>query len=478
MTRSPTPPRRTVLAGGAALLALGAAACKPKETTGPGEKTAAPLLTDATDAYVYGYPLVTMDTTRRVMTNVAAAETSRAPAGQFANMRTYPDASFRDVTAPNADTLYSSAWLDVGREPVILQIPDEHGRYFLMPMLDGWTNVFQSPGKRTTGTGPQSYLISGPAWSGAVPAGVTQYKSPTDMVWILGRTYSSGTPQDYAEVHKIQDQLKLVPLSAWGQPYAPPAGVVDTSVDMKTPPRTQVESLSGQAFFQRMAELLKTNPPAAADAPMVARLAKIGIVPGQAFDAARLDAATADQAKAAALKRISEHLPKAGKEVNGWTFASPTGQYGTDYLQRAFIAQAGLGANLPQDAIYPTAKVDANNQAFDASINNYVIRFPKDGLPPVNGFWSITMYDPQYFFVANPLNRFTISARDKLKQNPDGTTDVYVQARSPGPDKASNWLPAPSGPFILMARTYWPKQAMIDGGYALPGVAVSGSANA
>ena len=180
----------------------------------------------ATDAYVYGYPLVTMEMTRRVMTNVAQLEGTRGPMGQFTKLRQYPDASFRDVTAPNADTLYTIAWLDVAKEPWVVSLPDLQGRYALFPMLDGWTNVFQVPGKRTTGTGAQTYAITGPGWSGTLPAGVVEYKSPTALVWLLGRIYCTGTPQDYAAVHALQDQCKLVPLSSWGKDYTPPPGKV------------------------------------------------------------------------------------------------------------------------------------------------------------------------------------------------------------------------------------------------------------
>src|SRR5499426_699942 len=197
----------------------------------------------AIDAYIFGYPLVTMEMTRRVMTNVAAPEGTRAPMGQFVRMRSYPDATFKDVTAPNADTLYTTTWLDVSKEPWVLSIPDMSGRYFLFPMLDGWTDVFQVPGKRTTGTGPQTYAITGPGWSGTLPSGVTQYKSPTAMVWILGRIYCTGTPEDYDAVHNIQDQVSVVPLSAYGKTYTAPSGVVDPKIDMKTAVRDQVDAL-------------------------------------------------------------------------------------------------------------------------------------------------------------------------------------------------------------------------------------------
>ena len=234
----------------------------------------------ATDAYIYGYPLVTMDMTRRVMTNVATTQGNRGPMGQFVKARNYPNASFRDVTAPNADTLYTTAWIDVGAEPWVLSIPDMKHRYYLMPMLDGWTNVFQVPGKRTTGTGAQTYAVTGPGWNGALPAGVKEYKAPTNMVWILGRIYCTGRPEDYKAVHEVQDQCKLVPLRAYGKPYTPPEGKIDPSIDMKTAVRDQVNRMDAVAYFTLLAQLMKTNPPSPADAPALAKYAKIGLVPG------------------------------------------------------------------------------------------------------------------------------------------------------------------------------------------------------
>ena len=218
----------------------------------------------ATEAYIYGYPLVTMDMTRRIMTNVPAPTGMKAPMGQFAQAREYPPASFRDVTAPNADTLYSVAWLDLGKEPWILHVPDEDGRYYLMPMLSGWTNVFADPGTRTTGTKAGDFAITGPGWNGTLPQGVRRYASPTNMVWILGRTYCTGTPEDYRAVHTIQDKYSVVPLSSWGKPYTPPRDVpIDATLDMKTPVRNQVNAMDAGAFFNTLARLMKDNPPPA-----------------------------------------------------------------------------------------------------------------------------------------------------------------------------------------------------------------------
>jgi len=191
----------------------------------------------AIDAYIYAYPLVTMEYTRRVMTNVDKPAGSKAPMGQFARLRSYPAVDDHSVTAPNADTLYTLTWLDLSKEPWILSIPDMKDRYFLFPILDGWTNVFQVPGKRTTGTKAQKYAITGPGWSGTLPAGVTEYKAPTAMVWVLGRIYCTGTPEDYKAVHALQDQVSAVPLSAYGKPYTPEAAKIDPAIDMKAAPR-------------------------------------------------------------------------------------------------------------------------------------------------------------------------------------------------------------------------------------------------
>ena len=426
----------------------------------------------ATDAYVYGYALVTMEMTRRVFTNVPKVEATRGPMGQIVKVRAYPDASYRDVTAPNADTLYTTAFFEVGKEPWVLSIPDMKDRYYLMPMLDGWTTVFQVPGKRTTGTGAQTYAITGPGWKDTLPAGVKEYKSPTSMVWLLGRIYCTGTPEDYAEVHKLQDECKLVPLSAHGKSYTPPAHKVDPSIDMKTAVREQVNKMDAVAYFTLLCKLMKDNPPPAVDAPQLAKFARIGIVPGQDFDASKL--------KADFLKRIPEvsfdrimlqfKVNKDVKDINGWAFTTKTGIYGTDYLMRALVTAIGLGANRPQDAVYPTSQKDAEGRKYSGA-NKYVMRFPKGQLPPARGFWSLTMYDSSYFFVNNPLNRYSISARQNLKSNPDGSTDLYIQKDSPGPDKESNWLPAPPGDFILMLRLYWPSEkspSIINGSWTIP----------
>ena len=369
--------------------------------------------------------------------------------------------------------------MDLTKEPYVFSFPDAKDRYFLMPMLDAWTNVFQVPGTRTTGDKAQKYLISGPGWSGKVPEGVTEYKSPTNLVLLIGRVYCSGTPDDYKAVHAFQDQLKLVPLSAYGKDYTPPKGTVNPDIDMKTPVRDQVNALKAGDFFTLLAQLLKDNPPAREDAPMVAKLKKIGIEPGQEFDISKLDPAVArglEQATKTGLEQIMAHFKQAGKIINGWVFADPTGLYGTDYLQRASVTFYGLGANRMQDAVYPTLDVADDGKPCDGA-NKYTLTFPKGQLPPVNGFWSLTMYDKDYFFVANPLNRYTLSQRNQLQENADGSITLYLQHDSPGKDQESNWLPGPQGQFVPMLRLYWPKEkdpSILDGTWKPPAVKVVG----
>lgn len=442
--------------------------------------TESELAAAASDAYVFAYPLVTMEYTRRVFTNTVAPQGNTAPMGQFVRMREYPNAQFRAVTAPNADTLYTTGWFDVSEEPWVVSVPDMGDRYFLLPLLDGWTEVFDVPGSRTTGGGAQAFAITGPGWSGTLPAGVTECRSATSLVWLLGRIYCTGTPEDYAAVHAVQDAITATPLSKFGTPYTPAPGVVDPSVDVTTAVREQVHALTGEEYFTLFAELLKTNPPAARDSEMVTTLANLGIDVGQDLDLSGLDSAVRSalgdapkqgQAKIAAWVTGGVAAGDNAFE-NGWLFTTKTGIYGTDYMQRAYVTAIGLGANRPQDAIYPTSEGPDQTRKYSGA-HNYVIHFDEGQLPPVQAFWSLTMYDADYFFVDNPLNRYTLSQRNTLNINADGSVDLLIQAQSPGPADEANWLPAPAGDFVLMFRLYWPQEespSILDGTWALPAV--------
>ncbi|MGV9308202.1 DUF1254 domain-containing protein [Nonomuraea sp. NPDC003727] len=433
------------------------------------------LSAEAVRAYVYGYPLVLMETSKRTLSNVAKPDpvAIKAPINQFAKAQNVPGPAFKGVVSPNVDTLYASAWLDLAKEPLVLHMPDTQGRYYLMPMLDAWTNVFASPGKRTTGTGKGDFAITGPNWRGALPDGVKQIKSPTDTVWILGRTQLNG-PSDLPAVQKLVSQYTLLPLSAYGHgAYTPAPGKVDPTVSAASPP-AQVEQMEAQAFFSTLATAMGTNPPAPADAPMVATLAKLGIHPGKPFDLNAVDPAIGKALRAAvptAQKQIKAGVAALGEDVNGWRFATNLGSYGTDYMRRAATAWQGLGANLPQDAIYPLTLVDSSGRPLDGA-GEYVIHFPAGQTPPVNAFWSITMYGPSGFLVDNPINRYEIGHTAKPTANPDGSVDLYIAHDAPA-GKQANWLPAPTGAFNLMLRMYWPEQSVIDGTWKTPPVTKS-----
>ena len=325
------------------LMCVGCSQQKTVNASQPGVEEAVSI---ATEAYIYGYPLVTMDMTRKQLTNVATPSGSSAPMGQLNLYRTYPAVDNHAVTAPNADTLYTTTWLDVSKEPWIFGIPDMGDRYYLMPMLDGWTDVFQVPGKRTTGDKAQKYAITGPGWSGTLPADVTEYKSPTGLVWILGRIYCTGTTEDYKAVHALQDKFSLVPLSSYGKPYTPLPGEVDANFDMKTAVRDQVDAMDTAAYFNYLAKLMKTNPPSADDAPMVAKMAKIGLVPGQDFDPGKLGTFDKEVIKGVpklAQVKIMEYFKQAAKPINGWMFTTKTGIYGTDYLAAGAVDHRYIG---------------------------------------------------------------------------------------------------------------------------------------
>jgi hypothetical protein len=425
------------------------------------------------NAYLYFYPLVLMDITRKQAVNVEAGEAfGRGPMNTFVNVPAYPPADFKDVVRPNFDTLYSVAWLDMTKEPVIVSAPDTNGRYYLLPMLDMWSDVFASPGWRTTGTKAGRFLVTPPGWSGTGPAGLAQIAAPSPYVWIIGRTKTDG-PQDYDAVREIQSGYKITSLSGWGKPTALVRATIDPAIDMKTPPMAQVDNMPAGKFFAYAAELLKLNPPHSTDQPMIALLRKIGIEQGKSFDLDKADPAVRaglSDAPAAAQELMAWKVPTLARVVNGWSMNTDTmGVYGNYYLKRAIVAQVGLGANLPEDAIYPLNLGDNTGQPLNGA-NKYTLHFGRDNLPPSAAFWSVTLYDTDGFQIANPLNRFAVSSWMPFGYNTDGSLDLYFQNRSPGAAKEANWLPAPNGPFNLTMRVYAPRAEALTGQWNPPAV--------
>jgi hypothetical protein len=453
----------------------------PAHAQAPSE--AADVATLARDAYVYFYPIVTMDVTRKQLVNSPPGTGFGGPINTFANIAAFPTADMKAVVRPNFDTLYSSGWLDLTREPMVVSAPDTGGRYYLLPMLDMWSDVFASPGWRTSGTKAGNFLVTPPGWTGTVPDGMTRIGATTPYVWVIGRTKTDG-PADYDAVHKVQAGYKITPLSAFGKGAAPVEQKIDPSVDMKTPPKLQVDTMAGAAYFTYAAELLKLHPPHATDQPIIAQMKQLGIEPGKSFDAAKLDPQVKkaiDSAPAAAQRLMAWKVPSLARVANYWSMNTDTmGVYGNYYLKRAIVAQLGLGANLPEDAIYPINLADSDGKPLDGA-SAYTLTFPPGETPPVNAFWSVTLYDNEGFQVANPLNRFAVSSWMPFVTNADGTLTLYFQNESPGKDKEANWLPAPKGPFNLTMRLYAPKPDALTGQWnppaiqrvqALPGLAV------
>jgi hypothetical protein len=413
----------------------------------------------AQHAYIYAYPLVLIEATRAGM-----------PVNIFTHVPMFPRPDSRKIVRPNADTLYSTAWLDLSQEPILIHVPDSGGRFYLLQFMDAWTETFADPGKRTTGTAEAWFAIVGPNWSGKLPEHVTRYDAPTNIVWLLGRTQTNG-PSDYDNVRAFQHGLRMMPLSEYpsgGQKLG--SALAFGNAAGGTPP-DRVKAMEPVEFFSGFARSMKANPPHSADASMVRELARIGIVPGQDFDASKL---TADQLRAL---NVGARAASAGLEglasteastKLGWSaFHLTIGRYGTNYKARAGIARLAVGANPPEDAVYVSSFADAAGQPLNGSMC-YRMHFDKASLPPVRAFWSLTAYDKDGYFIANPIDRYAIGDRDQLKFNPDGSLDLYIQAQKPGPDRESNWLPSGDESFNLVIRLYWPEEAILNGTWHPP----------
>ena len=424
----------------------------------------------ALQSYLYTYPMVLMDVTRKQMTNAEAGKyPSRGPMMQFTHLRAFPAVDFKEVVRPNFDTLYSLAWVDVSKEPVILSVPEVKDRFFMLPMLDMWTDVFAVVGTYANGTDAGEYALCMPTWSGKLPQGVKRIDVPTTIFWILGRTQTNG-PKDYEHIHKIQDGFKVKPLSYYGKKYTPPFKK-DPSVDDVTPPLEQVEHMDAKTYFTYAMELMKKYPPHATDMVIVNRMQRLGLTP-ENFNYDALDSSVKNilaKMPKEAHKTMREYLPNLGVNANGWQMiVKSIGVYGNDYLQRATINLIGLGANPYEQAIYPLNITDKNGKVPQGG-KKYILHFTKDQIPPVDAFWSITMYDEDGFQVDNVLKRFAIGDRDALKFNKDGSLTIYMQHTSPGKDKESNWLPSPAkGNLGITMRLYAPKASALNGEWKPP----------
>lgn len=427
------------------------------------------LRTLAAEAFVYFYPLVTMEVTRlqQTMPDPSGDRATGAPSNRFFHLRQYPDADFRAVVRPNFDTLYSIAFLDLTGGPVSISVPDVGDRYYLLPMLDMWTDVFANPGTRTSGNGPQRFLIVPSGYDGGVPADTTVIEAPTPYVWVIGRVQTNGPP-DYEAANSFQDGLHI---EAAGDATEPSEGIA--GVTPATEALAFVNALTAAEFLDIAARLLSVNPPHATDHSQLFRLRDLGITGDGHWDAERFTAEERAEIQAGftdALTALPALLARVGSQANGWSYQTDTmGVYGNFYLKRALVTMAGLGANPPEDAIYPVLLADSDGEPLTGE-TDYRIHFSVDEIPPVGAFWSITMYDEEGFQAANELDRFALGDRDDLHYNEDGSLDIYLQHGNPGPERQPNWLPAPLGPLGVTMRLYAPEPAALDGSWKPPQV--------
>jgi hypothetical protein len=423
-------------------------------------------------AYVFGFPYVYLPTLRWdwvTQPKAAGDITPYAPLNHFSHVRALADASYRGGGAPNQDTLYSMAWVDVGKEPIILSHPDMGDRYFTFELACIDSDNFAYVGKRTTGGKAGSFALVGPAWKGTLPEGVKALPaSRTPTAVVFGRTLIDG-PADGPAVNALQDQYTLIPLSLWGKKDVrlPESRDVWKPFDLKTDPLGE---------WKTMNRAMTENPPEARLAKLVEFFSAVGVGPNQDIDA--LDEATKRGLERAAVdgrKMLNDVIRsgKLGKQVNHWNIPPKIfGRAGLsdDFLLRGSVqCLGGIIANEPEEAVYYNTALDSIGKPLDGS-KAYTMTFDPGQLPKVNGFWSITLYDPTYNFTPNSINRYSLGDRTQgLKTVSDGGLTIYIQNGSPGGDKESNWLPSTqSGLFILVMRTYMPGAAIVEQRWAPP----------
>lgn len=426
----------------------------------------------ATLAYIWGISLVIMEETANYSTN------SNAPpglgVGPWNTMipgRDLVNASFNiPGFAPNADTLYDFAWLDLNNEPLILKVPQIPDRYYTLQFVDAYGNTFSYVGSRTTGSDGGTFFITGPRWDGQVPNGMTQIKSPTNLAWIQGRILVKGQ-SDVPNVHTIQDKITLKALSMFQKnrtsTQLPPASnEIPISPDSGLLPKMGIE------IYDKISQGMVDNPPNPPDAQLVSKFGMIGIGAGE------VPSKEANDTMKSALKigitegqkMINAKWANVGEVENGWNVNMNVGNYETDYLLRAATTFFACCGNIAQEALYVSALTDVDVKPLSGA-DNYVIHFNPGQTPPVKGFWSITLYNNESLFVDNPINRYNIGDNTAgLKNSTGGSLDIYIQHDNPGKVKESNWLPSPEGIFYLILRMYVPGEQILNGTWPYPTV--------
>ncbi len=413
------------------------------------------ILAIAKDAYVYVAPLIYTDATRMA---------SSISDNIFSHQRVFPDYTFKKVVAPNNDTNYSLAFLNLEEEPIVIVTPDTKGRYIVTTFLDAWTNNFSLIGSRYLGTKSQKLFVTGPNWKGKIPKEFRHIASPTNLVWIIGRIQVNNKNDQQQNVSKLQDEFRLTTFSKWKNgdtaslPYQKKIYYQLPSGQFKEGVAAGVKTLPIADFFNYANALLTDNPPFATDSTIVQRIRKIGVGKGEKFSLSSFDSITQNVLNALTGK-IYQHLGRSaasGIAGNNAMREKGLGNFGTDYAFRFLVAVYGLGALPPEEAIYIDRKVDEQNISLNGE-NHYVVHFAKGELPPAKAFWSITLYNQDRYLSQNEIGRYAIGNRDALNFNADGSLDIYVGHERPSEEKLSNWLPAPDGSFYLITRIYVPQ---------------------
>ena len=459
---------RRIAAGGAALAALAI----PHAIAG-----AIPAVTPVTTAratalgrlaFVYGFPLLEFLRVEKTETSVRCPDDrGDAPLDSFSDARQFADPSDRTVVAPNVDTLYSLAHLDLGHGPVILSHPDMGRRYFVFELVDPYTNVIGYIGSRTTGSKAGRFEIEWTGHPGHHIAGTRVIRTRYRRVWVIGRTLVYGGAHDRRHAVALMRRYRL----------SPPGGPLHFTRGCRPGRATAATTPTGLAFLEELDRALSANPPPARDRPLLKRLARVGVGPGLNPLRANLPSDVLDALVAsvdstgASLNTVSKlQVLKEAQADHGWaTIGKDIGAFGTDYAFRAVVAQLGLGANTPREALYPTALTDANGRLLTGS-DDYRLVFKRGHAPPNRAFWSLTMYDGSGFLVANPAHRYAIgSTHPPLRREPDGSVVVLIQRTRPA-QRDVNWLPSPTGNFRLNLRIYWPTRRALDGRWQPPPV--------
>ncbi|MGM5053973.1 DUF1254 domain-containing protein [Rhizobium sp. 814_E9_N1_1] len=436
------------------------------------EATAAEVRAIAKEAYVYGFPMVDSYRIQHAYFVDTKNPEYKGPWNQIVNTpRVYTPADTA-IQTPNSDTPYSWLGLDLRTEPMVLTVPPiEKDRYFSVQMLDAYTFNFAYLGSRATGNDGGSFLVAGPGWKGETPSGVKKViRSETDFIWAAYRTQLFN-PDDIDNVKKVQAGYKAEPLSAFLGQTAPAAAPAVDFIKTLTPK----EEKTSPEFFNILNFILQYCPTDPSETELMARFAKIGVGAGKTIDFDKLSPemkAAFEQGMADAWKELAtleKQKIDTGEVTSGDVFG--TREYlKNNYLYRMAGAVLGIGGNSKQEAMYPVYAVDADGKKLDGA-NRYALRFAPGQLPPVNAFWSLTMYElPQSLLVANPINRYLLNSPmlPQFVKDADGGLTFYVQNESPGKDKEANWLPAPKGPFIAFMRLYWPKEEALEGKWKHP----------